>query len=294
MRISIHRIGSIFLVLMALSVFLFAITASFAQNTSVTPVYNNPQSFGLQGGISQLPQSSGLLPATAQSNTNVASSLNWAGFYVGTGSGSGFKQVSGSWHTPCTSGPINSNHLEAQWIGIGGVYGSQHLLQVGTALLTDGRFHLFYELYPNPPVISNQSFSCSNAFTAEVDYNFKSTGANKNHIYIKNLSTGFILDSTVSDSKFKPDIQSAEWVDERPSCSSGSLTDLADFNYVSWTSMQARPNINGGNLSNLSSFANNTLVMQDKSQNTLAKPDGLNSNNTFKDRWYKAGSDGGC
>lgn len=288
MRTSISWLGSIFLTLMALSVFLFAITASFAQNVSATP------SFGLQGGIHQLSRSSGLLPAMAQSNTNIASSLNWAGFYVGTGSGSGFKQVVGSWHTPCTSGTINSNHLEAQWVGIGGVYGNQHLLQVGTALLPDGRFHLFYELYPSPAVIGNQGFSCSNAFTAEVDYNFKSIGTNKNHIYIKNLSTGFTLDSTLSDSKFKPDIQSAEWVDERPSCSSGSLTDLANFHYVNWTNIQARSNTKSAGLFGASSFANSALVMQDKNQNTLAKPDGLNSNNTFKDRWYKAGNDGSC
>jgi len=294
MHKSIPWLGSLFLTLMALSVFLFAITASFAQNASMPPgfVYDS-HGFGLHGRVKQLPRSSGLLPNGLQPDTSIVSSSNWAGFYVGAGSGSGFKQVIGNWYTPCTSGPINSNHLNAQWVGIGGVYGNQRLLQVGTALLTDGRFHLFYELFPNPPTISTQSFGCANAFTAEVDYNLYSRGANKNHVYIKNLSTGFTLDYTVSDSQFKPDMQSAEWIDERPSCGSG-LTDLANFHYVNWTGIQVRSNTNSAGLSGAGSFSNNALVMQDKNQNTLAKPDGLNTNNTFKDRWYNAGNDGVC
>ncbi len=294
MRKSIHGISSIFLTLIALSVFLFALTASFAHGTSLSADLLVPShTFGLHGSIRPLPRNSGLLPASALPNTNAVSSSNWAGFYVGAGSGSGFKQVTGNWNTPCTSGPVDNNHLVAQWVGIGGVYGNQHLLQVGTALLTDGRFHIFYELYPNPPIISRQSFSCANAFTGEVDYNLYSTGTNKNHIAIKNLSTGFTLNYTVPDSKFKPDMQSAEWIDERPSCSS-SLTDLADFHYVGWTNPQARSNTNGANLSTISSFANSAIVMQDNKQHLLAKPDGLNPNNTFKDRWYNTGNDGHC
>ena len=294
MRKSLHGISAIFLTLMALSVFLFAITASFAHDTSLPSGFlDDSHGFGLHGSVHALPRSSGLLPSNALSNTSVASSSNWAGFYVGTGSGRGFKQVAGNWSTPCTSGPVDKNHLVAQWVGIGGVYGNQHLLQVGTALLTDGRFHVFYELYPNPPTISSQSFSCANAFTAEVDYNLNSTGTNKNHISIKNLTTGFTLNYTVHDSQFKPNLQSAEWIDERPSCSS-SLTDLADFHYVSWTNPQARSNTNGARLSGISSFANSAIVMQDNKQQLLAKPDGLNSNNTFKDRWYNTGRDGHC
>lgn len=294
MRKSLHGISAIFLTLVAVSVFLFALTASFAHDTSLpTGLLYDSHGFGLHGGIRALPRSSGLLPPNALVNTSVAGSLNWAGFYVGNGSGNGFKQVTGNWNTPCTSGLIDNNHLAAQWVGIGGVYGNQHLLQVGTALLTDRRFHLFYELYPNPPVISSQSFGCANAFTAEVDYNVYSTGTYKNHISIKNLSTGYTLDYTVRDSQFKPNMQSAEWIDERPSCSS-SLTDLADFHYVGWTNPRARSNTNGANLSGIGSFTNSVIVMQDNKQHTLAKPDGLNSNNTFKDRWYNTGGDGHC
>ena len=294
MHKSLHGIGSIFLMLVALSVFLFATTASFARNVGVpTGFVYDPHSFGLHGGVHALPRTSDLLPANTLPHTNVVSSSNWAGFYAGTGSGSGFKQVVGNWYTPCTSGRVDRNHLDAQWVGIGGIYGSQRLLQVGTALLTDGRFHLFYELFPNPPIISNQSFSCANAFTAEVDYNFYSKGINKNHISIKNLSTGFTLERTIADSKFQPDMQSAEWIDERPSCSSG-LTDLANFHYVGWTNTLARGNTNSANLAGIRSFVNNAIVMQDKNQHVLAKPDGLNVNNTFKDRWYNAGSDGSC
>ncbi len=294
MRKPLYGISSIFLTLLALSVFFFALTASFAQNmTSELGFLYNSHGFGLHGSVHVLPRSSGLLPPDALTNTSIASSSNWSGFYVGTGSGSGFKQVTGNWSTPCMSGPVNNNHLVAQWVGIGGIYGSQRLLQVGTALLTDGRFHLFYELFPNPPVINGRGFSCANAFTAEVDYNFMSIGKNKNHISIKNLSTGFTLNYIVPDGQFKPDMQSAEWIDERPSCNS-SLTDLANFHYSSWTNLQARSNTKSGGLLSIGSFANSALVMQDNKHHTLAKPDGLNASNTFKDRWYNAGSDGHC
>ncbi len=294
MRKSLYGKSSVFLTLVALSVFLFAITSAFARDMSVpSGTLNNPQGFGLHGGIYPLQQSSGVLPSNVSPSIRVVGSSNWAGFYVGTGSGPGFKQVIGSWNTPCTSGPIDNNHLAAQWVGIGGVYGGQHLLQVGTTLLPDGRFHTFYELFPKPPVISSRSFKCADAFTAEVDYNLTSKGTNKNHIFIKDISAGFTLDYVVPDSQFKPDLQSAEWIDERPSCSS-SLTDLANFHYVFWSNPQARSNTNTGMLEGIGSFANSAIVMQDKQQHTLAKPDGLNSNNTFKDRWYNAGIDGHC
>ena len=294
MRTSIHWISSIFLTLVALSVFLFAFTASFAVSTGLPPGFAyDYHDFGLHGGVYQVSRSSGLLPNSIQTNTNIQHSLNWAGFYVGTGSGNGFKQVTGNWSTPCISGTVNSNHLDAQWVGIGGVYGNQSLLQVGTALLTDGRFHPFYELYPNPPIMSTQGFACANAFTASVDYNLYSKGTNKNHIYIKNLSTGFTLNYVVPNSRFKPDLRSAEWIDERPSCNSG-LSDLANFHYVTWTNARASMNMASAVLSGISSFPNNALIMQDKNHSILAKPDGLGANNTFKDRWYNTGRDGSC
>jgi len=286
-------IGSIFLTLLALSVFLFSVTASFAYSANAQGHFTDRgHDFGLHGGFHKPSRSFNGLPAGVSPNTSFRGSYNWAGFFVGTGSGNGFKEVTGNWNTPCTAAPINSNHIAAEWVGLGGYYGTGNLLQTGTVLLADGRFHIFYELFPNTPVVTNQTFNCGNSFTAEVDYNFVSTGNNKNHIFIKNITTGFTLDTTLGG--FQPDLESAEWIDERPSCGGNNFTDLANFHYVNWSSTLARPNFSGAGYNGIGNFVNTNLTMEDHNTTTLAHPDGLNANNTFVDRWYNAGSDGHC
>ncbi len=286
-------IGSVFLMLLAISVFLFSVTASFAHNLDALNRFSDGgHDFGLHGGIHKIAPNVIGIPAGMSPKTSFQGSYNWSGFFVGTGSGNGFKEVTGNWNTPCTLGTINSNHITAEWVGLGGYYGNGNLLQTGTVLLSDGRFHIFYELFPNPPIITNQSFSCGNAFTAEVDYNFISTGTNKNHVYIKNTTTGFTLDTTLGG--LQPDLESAEWIDERPSCGGGNVTDLANFHYVNWSNTLARPNFAGGAYWGIGTFVNTNLSMQDHSGNVLAHPDGLKANNTFTDRWYNTGNDGHC
>ncbi len=292
MRHSSRWFGPVLPALLALCVLLFAVTGTSAQSVSGPSNYvDHGHNFGLHGSIKKLSRT--LLPSNAAPNTTLAGIGNWSGFLVGTGSGNGFKETTGNWNTPCTTGTIDHNHLVAQWVGLGGYY-SDNLLQAGTTLLADGTFHIFYELYPNPPVISSQGFGCASSFTAEVDYNYTSTGPNKNHIYVKNTSTGYTVDVLVANATFQPDLQSSEWIDERPSCNSG-LTDLADFNYLGWSSPLARTNTSGAGLATINTFANTDLMMQDQNTGTtLAKPDGLNAGGTFKDRWYNAGSDGTC
>ena len=277
---------------LAVCVLLFAAATASAQSVSGPSSYvDHSHNFGFHGSIKKLSRT--FLPSNAAPTTSITSVGNWSGFLVGSGSGAGFKQTTGNWNTPCTTGIVDHNHLVAQWVGLGGYY-SDTLLQAGTTLLANGTFHIFYELYPNPPVISSQSFGCASSFTAEVDYNYTSTGANKNHIAVKNTSTGFTVDVVVANTSFQPDLQSSEWIDERPSCNSG-LTDLADFNYLTWTSPLARTNTSGAGLGTINTFANTDLMMQDQNTGTvLAKPDGLNVDGTFKDRWDSAGSDGTC
>lgn len=293
MRHSSHRFGPVLCALLALGVFLFSVTPSSAHGVSTPYNYvDHSHNFGLHGSSKKLARP--VLPRTVSpATTTITSTGNWSGFLVGSGSGNGFNETTGNWNTPCTSGTIDHNHLAAEWVGLGGYY-SDTLLQAGTTLLADGTFHMFYELYPNPPVINSQSFGCASSFTAEVDYNYSSTGTNKNHIFVKNTTTGASMDVIVSNATFQPDLQSSEWVNERPSCNSG-LTDMANFYFLGWTSSLARTNTTGAGLATINTFANTDLMMQDQqTATTLAKPDGLNLDGTFKDRWYAAGSDGTC
>ncbi len=292
MRSSSRWFGSLLSLGLALCLFLCTVTPSDAHRLSQPYNYvDHGHNFGLHGLIKKgVPKR---LSPTPLVSTTITSTGNWSGFLVGNGSGNGFNETTGNWNTPCMSGTIDHNHLAAQWVGLGGYY-SDNLLQAGTTLMADGTFHIFYELYPNPPVISSQSFGCASSFTAEVDYNYTSTGPNKNHIYVKNTTTGYTVDVVVANATFQPDLQSSEWVNERPSCNSG-LTDMANFSFLGWTSPLARTNTNGAGLATINTFANTYLMMQDQNVGaTLAKPDGLNADGTFKDRWYAAGTDGTC
>lgn len=237
--------------------------------------------------------------------TNYVDSSNWSGYYVGSGSGNGFQGVKGTWNTQCYSGSVSTSVQESSWVGLGGWFSGEGLVQTGTWLTNNGTYELFWQaIYPDGD-IQAQGFEynlpCRITVNAEVDYH-SGICPNDFYTYIQD-SKGDVLSSgciNVTGGR-----QSAEWIDERPDCGKGyHYTSLAQFNYTSWSDVLAEANYNGAPWINPNSFVNTQLLMYDDGPNGkggsdqyLAYPDGLsvNSNNTFTNRWYHYGNSyGSC
>jgi hypothetical protein len=248
------------------------------------PIYSNSHKID----ANSLPYSSnGITPQSVSYRSDAI----WSGYEVGSGSGNGFSAVVANFNIPCTSGSIGGSHQEATWVGLGG-YFANPLVQGGIALQSNGKFYLFYEIAPNyAPTYSYSSFACKDHIQANVSFN-SSACPNESRALIEDLSANTAIDSGCIN--VKPDIQSAEWIDERPTCPSGGFTQLANFNYISWSDVEISPT--GRPFEGIANLVHTQLLMQDANDNYLASPDGLDvsGSNTFTDRWYNYGTDNSC
>lgn len=227
---------------------------------------------------------------------------NWAGYLVGSGTGNGFKGVEGNWNAPCTSGAINSQIGYSSWVGLGGAFGNgvfanpngvEPLEQAGVLLQSDGTYRLFWEYVSTnqPPFIDySDVVHCGDHLSAFVIYGSSYCSNGGFYAHVQDNTTGAHLGSTCLTESDGLGIQSAEWIDERPSIGN-CYQKLADFRYTQWSNVLAQPNGSGSPYQNPNNFVNRQLFMYSGSTE-LADPDGLSvaSNNTFTDRWYANGT----
>lgn len=104
---------------------------------------------------------------------------------------------------------------------------------------------MWWEAFPaNYMQIGGINLSCGDQMYAYVDYNYDY--ANEAHLYIQDEHNGYYIVKTYYNN-WRPDLESAEWIDERSGCSlSGSNHYLlGDFKYVQWSGAEAVPNYNG-------------------------------------------------
>lgn len=229
--------------------------------------------------------------------TEYTTSPNWSGYFVGSGTGSGFKQLEGNWNIPCYNGSQSpSNSRAVSWIGLGGWYGN-NLWQAGTTEDPSEGYHFWVEAFPQTyMIINDKTLSCGNHVQAEVDYNVTVPG--KSSVYLKDTSNGDYVSASYGD-EFVPDLESADWIDERIGCSltSSSHYLLADFNYVVWSSANAKPNSNNSSYGSINSFVNLQVTMYETNSpyDFLTSPYSLGSGgNNFQDNWQEKGNDDTC
>ena len=176
-------------------------------------------------------------PVTFGTNASFASanSLNWAGYAVSASSNS-VTVASGSWVQPAVSCAKGSTYA-AFWVGIDG-FNSGTVEQTGTLGQCSNGVALYsawYEFYPAGSVtISSITVHPLDHFTATITYSgtqFTTT--------INDVTTGksYSTSGTVSGAARS----SAECIAERPSIG-GSITKLANFGTVSFTSCTATIN----------------------------------------------------
>jgi hypothetical protein len=168
-------------------------------------------------------------------------SANWGGFIDGAapsstssnglaGIGATFDGVDASWAVPQLQ-PSAPNSYEASWVGLGGVTGTQNLLQAGTIEYFSGpraEYVAFVEDYPNPPLYVNAPVHPGDAIAA--------TAAAPSSVDVTDYSAGWTTGQVDLDAVYgslgytyyAPDQQTAEWIVEDPTCGS-MLCAFANF-----------------------------------------------------------------
>lgn len=233
-------------------------------------------------------------------STNYTSNSHWSGYFSGSGLGNGFKQVDGYWNVPCWGPYTPSNSRATTWLGLGGWYPNYNLWQAGTTEDPSTGYHLWWEAFPNNyEQINISNLSCGDQIYAYADWNVDYS--NRAHIYIQdeNPNNGTYI-STTYYSGWEPNLQSADWIDERPGCSltsSNSHYLLSDFRYVQWSGAETVPNYSGAGWGSINGFVNYQVTMYETNdgQANITDPYSLtNGGYNFQDNWLATGGDDTC
>lgn len=245
------------------------------------------------GGVGAAPAGVGPARATMQghalAHSTSVDSTNWAGWVV-TGGTHSVTDVKGSWVVPKIQGSCPSSKYEysSYWVGIDG-YSSSTVEQIGTDSDCQGgtpTYYAWYEFYPAGSVlISSITVKPGDAISAQVKF---ASGHFRVSITDVTRSKSFGKNASVTASR-----DSAEWIAEAPSSSSGILP-LADFGTVGFgnasTGLTSTNTATvGGTTGSIGSFTNTVEITMVNNAGTANKAvpsalstDGLSFNVTWK------------
>jgi hypothetical protein len=209
-------------------------------------------------------------------------SYNWSGYANSSSTAQEFSAVSGSWKVvPVTC--TKEDRIVASWVGIDG-YNDGTVEQLGTmAQCFEGtaQYYTWYEMYPSGSVVVGSTVQPGDKITASVkrsgtSYALKLTDATTSGNNINVTQT--CAASTCLD-------QSAEWIVERPSYSTG-IVPLAEFDTpISFTSASEKA---GGKTYTISTGPSPAQIFMVDSTDSydLATPSALNAaGNAFSVTW---------
>lgn len=205
---------------------------------------------------------------------NELSFTNWSGVVAPAPAGDPFKWVSGAWNVPSPSSPAGrcdgNTYRSSTWIGIDGTFGSNDVLQAGTAQQetcsngqTQQTIYIWWEWFPagevqiaNFPVAIGDTISClicaGSATTATI-YLTNQT---------RNTQTSFAISATGTTALVG---NCAEWIMERPGFN-GVLSQLPAYNEVDFSNCFAVSTAG----TNVAANAGQTAVMQDDFCNVIS------------------------
>jgi hypothetical protein len=159
----------------------------------------------------------------------VAASSNWAGQIA---TGSTFTDISGAWVVPTVRATTNTE-LSGTWLGIDDGNGSpSSIIQTGTGQQTQGGSTLYfawYELFPAQPVILG-GVSPGDQMQAQV---VQDSGT----AWTINIADTTSLNSASIPVTYNGPADTAEWIEELPSVSSGPQPPLANFGSATFTQL---------------------------------------------------------
>lgn len=188
-------------------------------------------------------------------------------------SGSTYTAVSGSWVAPSPTGNSTNTSADASWIGIGGVSTSD-LIQVGTenTVSSSGTVSTaaFYELLPNAPIYPTTiTITPGDSISAAISEISGGTWS----IRLTDVTTSKAFSTTVS---YTSSHTSAEWIEEDPMYSSGTLVPFDYFGLAPFSSSSATAN---GAAVNLTTGSAQAIELVDSTGKPRAVPSVIASDN---------------
>lgn len=218
-----------------------------------------------------LPSNLRIGPATHTQSTN------WSG-YADTSAGGTYTKVSSNWTEPSVT--CNSTEsIAVFWVGIDG-YDSGTVEQDGTlAYCYEGSLtqYTWWEMYPNNDVqIVGSSVQAGDKIRSVV-----TRSGSSYTLTVKDI-THPANSFTEKTSCSSCENNSAEWIAERPSGSSG-LYPLPDFGKIVFQKCTAKGSSGSGSIS---AFPNDQITMVNSSGDVLAQPSKLRrGGKVFTDTW---------
>jgi hypothetical protein len=156
-------------------------------------------------------------PALRLPKSNAEYTLNWSGYAVPARAGQTITQVRGAWHVPGLK--WSPPGFSSSWIGIGG-YGTNDLIQVGTASSRVDGHYAWYEMLPDSSIPLSGCTgdpACRVAPSDRMTASVTNTGGDSWTLMMANLGKGgtpkWHWGMIVS---YKSTLSSAEWVFEAP------------------------------------------------------------------------------
>ena len=190
-------------------------------------------------------------------------SSNWAGYLAPSG---GYSGVNASWTVPGASGNGRSLTADATWIGIGGVTSSD-LIQVGTTdfVSRGGQVtsNAFYEMLPaSETPVPGMTIGPGDQMSASVTQ----LAGSQWQISISNSTRqeAFSINVTYASTN-----STAEWIEEDPSYSGGSLVPFDRFGSTSFSGASVTA---GGTTENLVGAGAQAIIMLGSSGLPVATP----------------------
>lgn len=226
-------------------------------------------------------------------NFSNSSWTTWSGYATGWGYGSGFDEAYGEWNLPCVYTPDPYGYHSITWVGLGGWYNqpNQNLLQAGTINDPTWGRSLWWEAWPSNfiQIIPGISPNCGDKIFSDVWVNYNPSIS---HYWVQDISQNVYYSGQYNN--FVPNIQSAEWIDERPTCANGQYSPLANFRNTNFSDAHAE--VTGtSTYGTISSYRPGSITMVDPSYGTIAAPGGLNSaGDSFTDYWNGTGAGSLC
>jgi hypothetical protein len=217
------------------------------------------------------------LRAPVDASVTPTQSFNWAG-YADKAPASSVTSVSGAWSEPSVSCPSKGTYYAVFWVGIDG-YNSKTVEQTGTqAVCSDGgvSYSAWWELYPLNSIRTISGFTVrpGDSIAASVTFSGSSFA-----MKITDSTRGETFTKTATQKSTQR--SSAECVAERPAIG-GSLTKLADFGSMTFSSCKATISGTGVGIGAYSDAVKITMV--DRHGTVLAVPSST-TGSTFSVTW---------
>jgi hypothetical protein len=203
---------------------------------------------------------------TPVNNTSGYTSTNWSGYLA---TGAKFTTVSGSWKVPAVTGNGGSTSADSSWIGIGGVTAGD-LIQVGTDNIVSSQgtvsTEAFYEILPAvSTTVPGMTVTADDIMTASI----REVAAGQWSIQIVDTTTAQSFTISVA---YSSSYSSAEWIEEDPSHSNGSLFALDYFSTTPFTNSRTTAD---GNSITATGANSQPITMVNSSSHAIATPSAI-------------------